>query len=234
MMNNLLNLFIFWLKQWLYSRVESLDFSLFSFPDFITVGCASVSLSDSVKNLCVTFDCHLTVKTHVSNLVRSADFELLICPQMPQRLLSLPSFFHVLIIATLFFLAVLSISYTNYSRFRTTLLALFWEFLKLTTFLLILLLFIGCPLIHGYSTNSLVSVIIAATRLLLTTWLNSWEYISQPANFAHLLILPFSVFPLYVHTRLVKGHFLCCADSLEHSPLRNQVIQHHLILQVIT
>ena len=31
---------------------------------------------------------------------------------------------------------------------------------------------------------------------------------SQPANFAHLLILPFSVFPLYAHTRLVKGHIL--------------------------
>ena len=48
----------------------------FSFLDFITVGCASVPLSDSVKNLGVTFDCHLTMKTHVSNLVRSANFEL--------------------------------------------------------------------------------------------------------------------------------------------------------------
>ena len=28
------------------------------------------------------------------------------------------------------------------------------------------------------------------------------------ANFAHLPILPFSVFPLYAHTRLVKGYFL--------------------------
>ena len=86
---------------------------------------------------------------------------VIFCPQMPQRLLSLPLFFHVLIIATLFFLAVLSISKTNYRRFRTTLLALFCEFLKRTTFLLILLLFIGCPLYHGYSTNSLLSVIIA-------------------------------------------------------------------------
>ena len=48
----------------------------FSFPDFITVGCASVPLSDSVKNLGVTPDCHLTMKTQVSNLVRSANFEL--------------------------------------------------------------------------------------------------------------------------------------------------------------
>ena len=44
--------------------------------------------------------------------------------------------------------------------------------------------------------------------LLLTTWLNSWESLSHPANFAHFLILPFSVFPQYAHTRLVKGHFL--------------------------
>ena len=32
--------------------------------------------------------------------------------------------------------------------------------------------------------------------------------LSQPVNLAHLLILPFSVFPLYAYTRLVKGHFL--------------------------
>ena len=32
-------------------------------------------MSDSVKNLGVALDCHLTVKTHVSNL-RSANFEL--------------------------------------------------------------------------------------------------------------------------------------------------------------
>ena len=48
----------------------------FSFLEFIIVGCASVPLSDSVKNLGVTLDCHLTKKTHVSNLVRSANFEL--------------------------------------------------------------------------------------------------------------------------------------------------------------
>ena len=48
----------------------------FSFPDSITVGSSSVPLSDSVKNLGVTLDCHLTMKTQVSNLVRSANFEL--------------------------------------------------------------------------------------------------------------------------------------------------------------
>ena len=74
----------------------------FSFPDFITVGCASVPLSDSVKNLGVTLDCQLTMKTmspiwyaqltlNSVALVPSVIFRL----QMPQRLLSLPSFFHV-------------------------------------------------------------------------------------------------------------------------------------------
>ena len=48
----------------------------FSFPDFIGVGCVSVPLSDSLKNLGVALDFHLTMKTHVSNLVRSANFEL--------------------------------------------------------------------------------------------------------------------------------------------------------------
>ena len=48
----------------------------FSFSDFITVACVSVPLSDSVKNLGVTFDCHLRMKTHVFILIRSANFEL--------------------------------------------------------------------------------------------------------------------------------------------------------------
>ena len=48
----------------------------FSFPDFITVSCASVPLSDSVKNLGVTLGCHLTMKTHVSSLVCSVNSEL--------------------------------------------------------------------------------------------------------------------------------------------------------------
>ena len=54
-------------------KSRSLSFSLL---DFITVGCASVPLSDFIKNLGVIFDCLLTMKTHVSNLVRSANIEL--------------------------------------------------------------------------------------------------------------------------------------------------------------
>ena len=42
----------------------------------MTVDRASVALSVSVKNLGVTLGYRLTMKTHVSNLVRSANFEL--------------------------------------------------------------------------------------------------------------------------------------------------------------
>ena len=37
---------------------------------------ASVPTSGSVKNLGLTLDCHLTMKTHISNLVRSAKVKL--------------------------------------------------------------------------------------------------------------------------------------------------------------
>ena len=78
-------------------------------------------------------------------------------------------------------------------------------------------------------------LLIASTQLLLTTWLNSWESISQPASFAYLLILPFSVFQLYAHTHLVKGHFcMLCQQSgtLTKSghPTPSHPSNHHLKL----
>ena len=42
----------------------------------MSIGSASVPMSDSVKGLGVTLDCHLIMKTHISNLIRSANFEL--------------------------------------------------------------------------------------------------------------------------------------------------------------
>ena len=89
----------------------------FSFPDSVTVGSASVALSDSVKNFGVTLDCHMTMKTpclqkQTNSLPKSrcrqgiwyAQLTLnsvalvpsfIFSPQIPQRLLSLPVFFHV-------------------------------------------------------------------------------------------------------------------------------------------
>ena len=90
------------------------------------------------------------------------------------------------------------------------LLTLFWEFLKVkwTTFLLILLLLIGCPLIHGYSTNSLLCY--NCLNLTAADYLTELLRIFKPTSqlLSYLLILPFSVFPLYAHNHLVKGHFL--------------------------
>ena len=49
-----------------------IEVSSFLFPD----STASVPTSGSVKNLGLTLDCHLTMKTHISNLVRSANVKL--------------------------------------------------------------------------------------------------------------------------------------------------------------
>ena len=92
----------------------------FSFPDFITVGSASVPLSDSCQEpWCYAWlptdrenPCLQSVHWYAQLPLNSVALvpSVIFCPQMPQRLLSLPLFFHVLIIATLFFLAVINIS----------------------------------------------------------------------------------------------------------------------------
>ena len=51
-------------------------FTAFSIPEYFDIGNASVPFSDTVKNLGVTLDCHLSLKTHVLNLVRTVNFEL--------------------------------------------------------------------------------------------------------------------------------------------------------------
>ena len=63
---------------------------------------ASVPLSDSVKNLCVTIDCHLTVSPfwYAQLSLNSITLvpSIIFCPQMPQKLMSLPLFFHILLL----------------------------------------------------------------------------------------------------------------------------------------
>ena len=71
-----------------------------SFPASVTEGSASVPLPDTVKNLGVTLDCYLTMRTHVSSLVRSASIELrhsssirhLLSTDATKTLVFLPSF----------------------------------------------------------------------------------------------------------------------------------------------
>ena len=45
-------------------------------PTSITIGNALVPFKQSVKNLCLTLDCHLTMNVHVTNIARTCYFEL--------------------------------------------------------------------------------------------------------------------------------------------------------------
>ena len=45
-------------------------------PTSITIGNAKIPFKQSVKNLDFTFDCHLTMNAHVSNIARTSNFEL--------------------------------------------------------------------------------------------------------------------------------------------------------------
>ena len=97
-----------------------------SIPDSMTIGCASVLMSDSVRNFCIALDCHLTMKTHISSLVRSSNLELPHNSSIRHmstdatKLLCMPLFLPALTTAVLSCPAALSV----YKRFRTTLLAL--------------------------------------------------------------------------------------------------------------
>ena len=58
------------------SRLVLYIYTALSIPESFDIGNGSVPFSDTVKNLGVTLDCHLSLKTHVLNLVRTANFEL--------------------------------------------------------------------------------------------------------------------------------------------------------------
>jgi hypothetical protein len=45
-------------------------------PDSVVIGDSSVQFSDSVKNLGVTLDSHLSMQSQALNLVRAVNFEL--------------------------------------------------------------------------------------------------------------------------------------------------------------
>ena len=49
---------------------------LHSLPTFITMGNAQIPFKQSVKNVCFTLDCHLTMNAHVSNIAPTCHFEL--------------------------------------------------------------------------------------------------------------------------------------------------------------
>ena len=49
---------------------------LHNLPTSITIGNAQIPFKQSVKNLGITFDCHLTMNTHVSKIARTCYLEL--------------------------------------------------------------------------------------------------------------------------------------------------------------
>ena len=87
---------------------------LHNLPTSITMGNAQIPFQQSVKNLGLTLDCHLTMNAHVSNIARTCYFEL-------RRLASIRRFLTSTATATLVSAFVLSrIDYCNSLLFGST------------------------------------------------------------------------------------------------------------------
>ena len=87
---------------------------LHNLPTSITIGNSQIPFKQSVKNLCFTLDCHLTMNAHISNIARTCYFEL-------RRLASIRRFLTSTATATLVSAFVLSrIDYCNSLLFGST------------------------------------------------------------------------------------------------------------------
>ena len=87
---------------------------LHNLPTSITIGNAQIPFKQSVKNLGLTLDCHLTMNAHVSNIARTCFFEL-------RRLASIRRFLSSTATAILVSAFVLSrIDYCNLLLFGST------------------------------------------------------------------------------------------------------------------
>ena len=87
---------------------------LHNLPTSITIENAQVPFKQSVKNLCLTLDCHLTMNAHVSNIAQTCHFEL-------RRLASIRRFLTSSATATLVSAFALSrIDYCNSLMFGST------------------------------------------------------------------------------------------------------------------
>ena len=87
---------------------------LHNLPTSITIGNAQIPFKQTVKNLCFTLDCHLTMNAHISNIARTCYFEL-------RRLASIRRFLTSTVTATLVSAFVFSrIDYCNSLLFGST------------------------------------------------------------------------------------------------------------------
>ena len=179
-----------------------------SIPDSFDIGNASVPFSDTVKNLGVTLYCHLSLKTHVINLVRTANFEL-------RRIDSICSLLTTKATATLVSAFILSrLDYCN-SLLSGCPRSLILHLQKVQNNAARLILriskrehisphFIGYPLILASSTNLHV---FATTLCQLTLRPTSPTFLPStplPVSFAHVLTTLSSVVHLSVPYPMVK------------------------------
>ena len=80
---------------------------LHNLPASITIGNAQIPFKQSVKNLGLTLDCHLTMNAHISKIARTCNFEL-------HRLASIRRF--LTSIATASFVSAFVLSRSDYCR----------------------------------------------------------------------------------------------------------------------
>ena len=195
-----------------------------SIPDSFDICNASVPFSDTVKNLGVTLDCHLSLKPHVINLVRTANFEL-------RRIGSIRSLLTTEATITLVSAFILSrLDYCNsllsgcprslilrLQKVQNNAARLILRISKrehisphLSIFPLTLPPSIGYPLIIASSTNLHVFATTLCQLTLRPTSLKFLLFTPLPVSFAHLLTTLSSVVHLSVPYPMVK--------DLSHTP----------------
>ena len=158
----------------------------------------------------------MTMKTHISNLVRSANFEL-------RRISSTRHYLSTDATYILIFAFVLSYVYCCNSLLCGCPQYLLNKLQKgqnnvahhvlrvIKTFPISPHLSIGCPLIHEYSTNSPLCATTASARPLLSTALTELLKVYKPTRqprSSDISIDYFFVFPLCARTSLVRDLFL--------------------------
>ena len=167
----------------------------------MTTGSASFcSLSDSVRNIGVTLDCHLATKTHISSLVRSANCERRRISPI-RHLLPINA---TRILVPAFVLSCLDYCYSLLSGCPHYLLN------KLAS-------------LHWLPSDSQIHYKLV---FLCYNCLNSTVpgyYLTELKVYKPvlLLILPFFVFALCASTRLIRGLFSTSEIRLEQSPLQS-------------
>ena len=138
---------------------------------------------------------------------------IIFCPQMPQKVLFLPLFFHTLTTAILSSQALTSISLKQTTESSKQHYLPCPESSQNWYHISPHLFSTGYQLSHKYSTNSFLYSTTASTQLLMSTWLNFWKFTMLFFRYFH-----FFVFYLCAYTCLIRDLFLICPEQ---SPLQS-------------